>query len=81
MGGHPTRNAFALVAPNCLFLNDDTYGCMVTRYGPFSNILMCLRIAVELACLSHRRLINALSILDNVRIVPSAAESLHVKSG
>ena len=25
MFGHPTRNAFALVAPNCRFLNDDTY--------------------------------------------------------
>ena len=38
MFGHSTRNAFALVASNCRFLNDDTYGCMVTRYGPFPKI-------------------------------------------
>ena len=39
-----------------------------------------MRIAVKIACLSHREM-NDLSILDNVRIVPSDVESLLVKSG
>ena len=53
MFGHPIRNAIALVAPNCRFLNNDTYGCMVTRYGSFSKILEHMRIAVEIASFSH----------------------------
>ena len=80
MFGHPTRNAFALVAPNCRFLNDDTWSCMVTRKRPFSRILKYMRIAMEIACFSWE-IINALSILDNVRIVPSAVESFLAKSG
>ena len=53
MFGHPTRNAFALVTPTSRFQYDDTYSCMVTRYGPFSKILEYMRIAVEVPCFSH----------------------------
>ena len=56
MFGHPTRDTFHLVAPICRFLYDDTHGCMVTRYGPFRKILKHMRIAVDIACLSHREI-------------------------
>ena len=48
--GHTTRNAFALVTPNCRFLYGDTHSCMVTRYGPFTKVLKYMRIAVDIAC-------------------------------
>ena len=52
---------------------------MITRYGPFSKVLQDISIAMEIACFSHREI--ALSILDNVRIVPSVVESLLYKVG
>ena len=36
------------------FLCDDTYRCMVTRYGPFPKILEYMRIGVEVLCFSLR---------------------------
>ena len=54
MFGHPTRNAFALVATSSWFLLDDANSCLVTRYGPFPKILEYMRIAVEVPCFSHR---------------------------
>ena len=59
MFGHPTRNAFALVAPNCRSLNNDAYRCMVTRNGPFTKILKHMRQQWKSAT---GRLINAQSI-------------------
>ena len=56
MFGHAVRNAFAQVTPNCWFLYDDTYSCMVTWYGPFTKILKYMRIAVEVACFSHKEI-------------------------
>ena len=47
MFGHPTWNAFALVSPSSRFLIDDTYRCMITRYGPFSKVLWDMRKAME----------------------------------
>ena len=52
MFAHSTRNAFALAAPNCRFMNNDTYGCMVTRYGPFHQVLKNMGVAMEVACLA-----------------------------
>ena len=53
MFGDPTRNACALVAPNCRFLNNDAYRCMVSRNGRFPKILKYMRKALEIASFSH----------------------------
>ena len=56
MFGHPTRTAFALVTPNRLLLYEDTYSRMVTRNGPFPKIHENKRVAMEIACFSHREI-------------------------
>ena len=38
MFGHPTRDAI-MVSPSCRFLNNHTYSCVVTRYGPLPQVL------------------------------------------
>ena len=58
MFGHPTRDTFDLVAPICRFLCYDTHCCVVTRDGAFTKVFKDMRIAVEVTCLSHRK-INA----------------------
>ena len=55
------------LASNSWFQHDDTYSCMVTRYGPLIQFLKNMGVAVEVA-------------LDSVRMLPSAVESLLVKS-
>ena len=52
MFGHPDRNAFSQVTPISRFLYDDTYSCMVTRYGPLTKILNYMGRAMIIACLS-----------------------------
>ena len=56
MLGHPTRNAFALVSPNSRFLNDHTYRCVVTRYGPFPQVLKNMGVAMEVVRFSHGKI-------------------------
>ena len=56
MFGHPTRDAFALVSPNSRFLNNHTYSCVVTRYGPLPQILKDMGVAMEVARLNLRNI-------------------------
>ena len=71
MFGHPVRDTFDLVTPNCRFLKNDSYCDVVTRCGQFSKIVRDMRIAVIIKRPGHRKM----------RFVPSAAESFLVKSG
>ena len=61
MFGHPTRNAFDLVAPNCRFLCNNTYCGVITRDATFTKFLADMGRAVTITCLSHRK-INECSV-------------------
>ena len=79
MFGHPTRSAFALVSRNSRFLNGHTYNCKVTQYEPFSKVFKDMGVAMEVACFSRREIDECPQpILGNVRMTPSAVESLLV---
>ena len=64
-----------------LSVRDDTYSCMVTRYGPFTKFLKHMRIAMEIACFRHREIEKCPVNPRQCAFVPLAVESFLVKSG
>ena len=78
MFGHPTREEFALLSLIRRLLNDKTYRCVITGNGPVPQILKNIGVAVKVSRLSYSKLIKIRSILDSVRMIPMAVESLLV---
>ena len=78
MLGHPAGNAVALVTSICWLLSDKTYCCVITRNGPIPQVLEDMGVAVESRASTISRLKTMRSMLERVRMIPRAVESLLV---
>ena len=76
---HPIRDSRARVALTQWFPNNHANCCTVTWYGPLTQIVSHMRVAVKITCLRH--VMNALSILERVRSAPSAGVSSLMEFG
>ena len=81
MFGHPTRYSLDFVTTACRFLHDDSDCNMITRYGPFSQVVRDMGITMKITRLCYRYMNERSVNLDSVRSVPSAAVSFLAKFG
>ena len=72
------RKRDALVSPNCLFINNHTYSCMIARYGFFPRFSKTWEQQWKSRASAIGILRKALSILDSVRMTPLTEEFLLV---